>query len=85
MLEYTILLTKTAIKQLDKLPDNVSDTLLIFIQSLATEPRPPGCKKLKGRDGYRVRKGDYRVIYDIKEDILIVEVIAVGHRKDIYK
>jgi mRNA interferase RelE/StbE len=81
---YQILLTKTATKQLDKLPNNIAENLLDFIQTLENDPRPNGCKKLKGRDGFRVRQGNYRIIYDIFDDILIVEVIAVGHRKDIY-
>ncbi|MFN3640982.1 MAG: type II toxin-antitoxin system RelE family toxin [Flavobacterium sp.] len=45
---------------------------------------PQGAKKLKGRDGYRVRVADYRIIYDIFDDVLTVDVIALGHRKDIY-
>jgi hypothetical protein len=45
---------------------------------------PPGCKKLKGRDGWRIRQGNYRIIYDIFDEILVVEIVAVGHRKDIY-
>jgi len=54
------------------------------ILALAVNPRPYGCKKLKGRDGYRIRKGDFRIIYDIDDKILVVEVIAIGQRKDIY-
>ena len=84
MLKYTITLSKTAQKQLDKLPNNISDVLIDAIQPLANNPRPNGCKKLKNRDGYRIRKGDYRIIYEIYDRILIVDVIALGHRKDIY-
>lgn len=57
MTDFSIKLTKTAQKQLDKLPENIADLLLEAIQQLATEPRPHGCKKLKGRDGYRIRRG----------------------------
>jgi mRNA interferase RelE/StbE len=85
MPDYQVLLTKTARKQLDKLPDNVCERLLLAIEGLAENPLPSGCKKLKGRDGYRVRQGNYRIIYDIFEHTLIVEVIALGHRKDIYQ
>ncbi|MFD2933085.1 type II toxin-antitoxin system RelE family toxin [Spirosoma flavum] len=85
MAEYTVVLTKTAQKQLDKLPNKLADTLLDAIEKLADDPRPEGCKKLKGRSGYRVRKGDYRIIYDIQDDVLIVEVVAVGHRRQIYE
>jgi mRNA interferase RelE/StbE len=58
--------------------------LLDAIETLAANPRPQGCKKLKGRSGYRIRKGDYRIIYDIYDDILVVDVIAAGHRREIY-
>ncbi|TGK14150.1 type II toxin-antitoxin system RelE/ParE family toxin [Leptospira fletcheri] len=84
MPEYFVFLSKTAGKQLDKLPDSVAETLLKTIESLAKNPKPQGVKKLKGRDGYRIRKGDYRIIYDIVDMKLVVEVIAIGHRKDIY-
>ena len=82
---YKVTLTKTAQKQLEKLPNSVSEDLLKTILSLSTNPRPQGFKKLKGRDGYRLRSGSYRIIYDIIDKILVVEVIALGHRKDIYE
>ena len=85
MTEYVVVLTKTAQKQLDKLPDQVANTLLEAIELLAGDPRPDGCKKLKGRSGYRIRKGDYRIIYDIHDDVLTIEVVAVGHRRQIYE
>ncbi len=72
MPEYQIRITKTAPKQLDKLPSQVATRLFDLIQSLATNPRPPGCKKLKGRDGFRIRKGDFRIIYDVIDKLLIV-------------
>ncbi|MFN6945342.1 MAG: type II toxin-antitoxin system RelE family toxin [Cytophagaceae bacterium] len=85
MPEYKLVITKTAQKQLNKLPDNIAEPLIEAIQGLAFDPRPHGCKKLKGRDGYRIRKGTYRIIYDVCDNILTVEVIALGHRKDIYE
>jgi mRNA interferase RelE/StbE len=81
---YQILIRKTPQKQLDKLPDETAELLLDAIETLATNPRPSGCKKLKGRSGYRIRKGDYRIIYDVYDNVLTVEVIAVGHRREIY-
>ncbi|MFC0776288.1 type II toxin-antitoxin system RelE family toxin [Terrimonas alba] len=60
-------------------------TIKAAIYSLADNPRPHGYKKLKGRDAYRIRSGDYRIIYSIFDKILTVEVIAIGHRKDIYE
>ncbi|MEO7924531.1 MAG: type II toxin-antitoxin system RelE/ParE family toxin [Chitinophagaceae bacterium] len=65
MPDYQIRITRTAQKQLDKLPDPVAGILIETIHDLAVNPRPHGYKKLKGRDGYRIRKGDFRIIYDI--------------------
>jgi mRNA interferase RelE/StbE len=84
MPDYQILITKTAQKQLDKLPNSIANTLIQAIQNLSSNPRPNGCKKLKGRNGYRIRKGDFRIIYDLYDKMLIIEVIAIGNRKDIY-
>ena len=84
MRKYTVTLTKGAAKQLDKLSDVVAKPILKSIESLSANPRPNGYKKLKGRDGYRIRIGDYRVIYSIHDKMLLVEVVDVGNRKDIY-
>lgn len=84
MHEYEIKITKSAQKQLNKFSNDIANHLITEILKLSTNPRPNNSKKLKGRDGYRIRKGNYRIIYDILDNILVVEVIAVGHRKDIY-
>jgi mRNA interferase RelE/StbE len=81
---YQVQIGKSAQKQLDKLPDEVAEQLLDAIENLAVNPRPSGCKKLKGRDGYRIRKGDYRIIYDVFDNVLVIDIIAVGHRNEIY-
>ena len=85
MSDYTIVLSKKAQKQLDKLSDNIAEPILDAIAGLKENPKPIGCKKLKGRDGYRIRIGNYRIIYEIFESQLIIDIIALGHRKDIYK
>ena len=85
MPNYTIVLSKKAQKQLDNLSDTIAEPILEAIGSLETNPRPQGYKKLKGRDGYRIRVGNYRVVYDIIDTELIVDVITLGHRKDIYE
>ena len=84
MPKYKIIISHSAQKQLDKLSDHTAEPILSAIAALADNPRPHGSKKLKNRSGYRIRKGDYRVIYDIIDRVLVVDVIAVGHRKDIY-
>jgi len=85
MAKYLIQLSKKAQKQLDKLPDPVADPILRAIYSLKNDPRPSGFKKQKGRDGYRIRIGNYWVIYEVIDSLLIIEVITLGHRKDIYE
>jgi mRNA interferase RelE/StbE len=84
MPEYKILLSKAAVKTLDKLPNQVTENILRAIQNLITNPKPNGVKKLKGREGYRIRKGNYRIIYDVYDDRLVIQIIAIGHRKKIY-
>lgn len=84
-MKYTVVLAKPAQKQLDKLPNAVANSIIEEIFALSNNPRPAGCKKLKGSDSFRIRVGNYRVIYEIFDRMLIVKVIAVGHRKDIYE
>ena len=85
MHDYTVVLSKKAQKQLNKLSDKIAEPILDAIAGLEESPRPVGYKKLKGRDGYRVRVGSYRIIYDIFDSELIVDIITLGHRKDIYE
>ena len=84
MHKYKITITKTAQKQLNKLSDNIADPILKAIANLESNPRPVGYKKLKGRIGYRFRCGDYRIIYDIYDKVLTINVIGIGNRRDIY-
>ncbi len=84
MRKYSIRLSQTVIKKLQKLPPQIEEKLIDTIQLLEFNPRPVGCKKLKGRDGYRIRVGDYRIIYKIEDHILVVLIVDLGHRKDIY-
>jgi mRNA interferase RelE/StbE len=85
MAEYTVTLSKTVRKQLDLLPERDFKTIIETLQSLAREPRPAGCLKLRGRHGFRVRCGNYRIIYEIHDSLLVVLILAIGHRKDIYR
>jgi mRNA interferase RelE/StbE len=84
-MKYTVLIERYAQKQIMKLDKKVIYLIKAAIASLADNPRPYGYKKLKGEDAYRIRVGDYRVIYEIDDNIIIVTVVSVGHRKDIYK
>ena len=71
-------------KDLRKLERDVQRLIVDAVERLAANPRPPGCRKLVGRDGWRLRVRDYRVLYDIYDDRLVVCVVQVGHRRDIY-
>ena len=82
---YSIDFSKKAQKKLDKLSDVIANPILSAIGNLSNNPRPQGYKKLKGRKGYRIRVGNYRVIYEIFDEILLIDVIDLGHRKEIYE
>lgn len=84
-MKYTVLIERYAQKQIMKLDKKVIPVIKVAIADLADDPRPYGYKKLKGEDAYRIRVGDYRVIYEIDNGIIIVTVVSVGHRKDIYQ
>ena len=82
---YKINFNKKSKKKLDKMSDAIITPIIEAIEGLAENPRPQGCKKLKGRTGYRIRVGNYRIIYEIFDEILLIDVIDLGHRKDIYE
>ncbi|MFP4489484.1 MAG: type II toxin-antitoxin system RelE family toxin, partial [Bacteroidales bacterium] len=82
---YKLFILPGAQKQLEKIPARDYKRVKKSILSLARNPRPSGVKKLKGRQAWRIRQGDYRIIYEIRDKVLTVTVIALGHRKDIYK
>lgn len=84
-MRYQVLLPKSVRKQLDRLPDELANRILARLAALETNPRPPDVKKLKGRDAWRIRVGDYRVIYEIHDRQLVVLVITIGHRREIYR
>ena len=85
MAKYTVVITKSVQKQLNKMPDQVASTLEDAMLALENNPRPFGYKKLKNRDAFRIREGDYRIIYEIKDKIITVIINSIGHRKDVYK
>ncbi len=83
--KYLVIITRTVQKTLSKLPSPIATKLESAMLKLEDNPRPPGCKKLKGREAYRIREGDYRIIYEIEDKVLRVVVVDVGNRKDIYR
>ncbi|MGB3495911.1 MAG: type II toxin-antitoxin system RelE/ParE family toxin [Elainellaceae cyanobacterium] len=85
-MSYQVLIVPAAQRQLKKLPVTVQQNVVDQIERLADNPRPANCKKLKGRDNqYRVRLGNYRIIYTVEDDVLTIRVIKVGHRRDVYE
>ena len=86
MANYKIFISASAEKKLKKIPKNDLVKVIEKIQSLSTDPYPEGCRKLSGEENtYRVRQGTYRIIYEIENKKLIILVLKVGHRKDIYR
>ncbi|MCE7982272.1 MAG: type II toxin-antitoxin system RelE/ParE family toxin [Caldilinea sp. CFX5] len=84
--EYTVIVPKQVQKQLDDLPQQVKPRVVEHILELKTQPRPPGCVKLKGYAAeYRIRVGDYRVRYEFDDQGRIVLLLVIKHRKDVYQ
>ena len=81
---YQVVVERNAQKQLAQIPQPYFDKIVGALKGLATNPRPVGYKKLRGRPGYRVRVANYRIIYNIEDNILTVFVLLIGNRKDIY-
>ena len=84
MTDYRIELRPAAARALHKLDPHVRHRIQGAIALLAKDPRPPGARALQGRPGLRVRVGDYRIIYTVDNDVLLVVVVRLGHRRDIY-
>jgi mRNA interferase RelE/StbE len=83
---YSVQIDGRAVKEIAKLAKDIQRRILVRIESLATNPRPNGVDKLEGNDElYRVRVGDYRIIYQIRDRELIVLIVRVGHRREVYR
>ena len=82
---YTVEILRSAQKQLAKVDRQDQPRIITAIRELAQNPRPLGSKKLSGRDAWRIRVGAYRAIYEVHDDRLLVLVITIGHRKDVYR
>ena len=85
MASYNVRIKSSAVKELEAIPAKDRRRIATKIQALASNPRAAGCEKLAGLDKYRIRQGNYRVLYTIEDDVLIVTVIAIGNRRDIYR
>lgn len=85
MAGYELVFRKTVAKELRKVPKSDLQRILTRIDGLASEPRPADAEKLTGNDLYRVRQGQYRIIYEIADQRLVVTVVKVGHRREVYR
>ena len=85
MASYSVRIKRSAAKEIEALPLKDRRRVVARIQSLGEDPRSVGCEKLSGEEKYRVRQGDYRILYEIGDAELIVTVVKVGNRRDVYR
>ena len=83
MEKYRIEFKRSAVKEIERLPRKDKQAILEKVAALAQHPRPHDCKKLSAEEKYRVRCGNYRILYAIEEDALVVYIVKIGHRKDV--
>jgi mRNA interferase RelE/StbE len=82
---YRLEVKRTAAKEIGDLPKADCRRVIAKIQLLARDPRPHGCEKLSGAEKYRIRQGDYRILYELDDSAKSVTIVKIGHRKDIYR
>ena len=85
MANYKILIKASAAKELEEIPKKDNSRIIDRIKSLADNPRPTGAEKLTGINRYRVRQGDYRILYEIYDKEIVVMVVKIGHRREVYR
>ncbi len=85
MVNYRLQIKRSAVKELEAVRLRDRRRIARRIQTLATDPRPSGCEKLSGQEKYRVRQGDYRILYAVDDEELTVVVVKIGHRRDVYR
>ena len=85
MASFKVIVKQSVAKDLRGIPKKAVARIVKRIEALALEPRPPGVEKLSGQEKYRIRQGVYRIIYEIKDEELVIMVVKVGHRRDVYR
>jgi mRNA interferase RelE/StbE len=85
MARYSIVFKQSVAKDLRPIPNKDVQRILDRIDSLADDPRPAGAEKLSSDEKYRIRQGNYRILYTIEDDIITVTIVKVGHRRDVYR
>ena len=84
-MRYRVIIPNSVRKRLDRFPAVLSERMLEALAGLEADPRPRGCKKLRGREAYRIRVGDHRIIYEVHAQVLRVIVITIAHRREVYR
>jgi len=82
---FSLLFTRSVAKDLRPTPKRDVTRILRRIEGLADDPRPEGCEKLTDQERYRIRQGDYRIVYEVQDDARIVTVVKIGHRREAYR
>jgi mRNA interferase RelE/StbE len=85
MASYRVLVRKTAADELARVPKKDLLRIIEQIRPLGVQPRPHGCEKLSAQERYRIRQGDYRIVFSIDDSALTVEIFKIGHRSEIYR
>jgi len=85
MTKFRLSFKASVAKDLRQIPKRDVQSILKRIEGLADDPRPNGSEKLSGQERYRVRQGTYRIVYEVREQELVVMVVKIGHRRDVYK
>lgn len=85
MAKYKIVFKQTITKDLRPIPNNDVKRILARINQLADDPRPAGSEKLTGEEKYRIRQGNYRILYTMEDEIITITIVKVGHRRDVYR
>jgi mRNA interferase RelE/StbE len=85
MAGYKIEIKRSAARELERVQGKTRERIVEKIRSLAEDPRPPQAKKLSGEEKYRIRQGDYRILYTINDLVVTVVVVKIGHRREVYR
>ena len=85
MATYSVLIRRSAEKEIEQVPLRDRQRIVARIAALSSDPRPPGCVKLSGREKYRIRQGAYRIVFTIDDAVVTVIVVRVAHRRDVYR
>lgn len=85
MESYKVLIRRSAADELGRIPKKDLRRIVGRIEKLAGQPRPDGCEKLSGQERFRIRQGDYRIVYSVDDAVRTIEIVKIGHRSEIYR